>query len=314
MSFRFMRKFSFVFLVIFMALAVLAVPTILPAVEELKVEAVKPADVDAGMPYIVPVVPVTDPDSMKGSRIAVIAAHGFEEVEIVYPVNYFLARGAEVDIISPDWIKDRVMAVQFLKPSVWIPVTKNISQAKFADYCAVVIPGGAWNPIIMRTDQQILDFVRGAKKANKLIAAVCHGPQVLISAGLVKGKEMTGVGDIREDLANAGARVITDQPVVVDGNILTSRDPKDLAEFSQGIEEYLIKNLAFCKTQEKDRAALSLSVMESMAKTRGSSRICDHCKGTGRTFGGPGMYPYTCPTCKGSGTISSKHPSVSTDR
>jgi protease I len=274
---------------------------------------VKPAEVDAGMPYNIKEVPVTDPESMKGARIAVVAAHGFEEVEVLYPVNYFLARGAEVHVIAPDWIKDRVMAVQFLKPSVWIPVTKNISQAKPTDYCAVLIPGGAWNPIIMRTDQQILEFVRAAQKANKLIAAVCHGPQVLISAGLVKGREITGVGDIREDLANAGARVVTDQPVVVDGNILTSRDPNDLAEFSQGIESYLKKNLAFCKSQEKDGDAPALTVHQSMQTSGSWDTVCQHCKGTGRLFGGPGMYPYSCPTCKGTGRVPTNKPPVSTD-
>jgi protease I len=280
---------------------------------QLKTTPVKPAEVDAGMPYNVKEVPVKNPESLKGARIAVVAAHGFEEIEVLYPVNYFLARGGEVHIITPDWIKDRVMAVQFLKPSVWLPVTKNISQAKPNDYCAVLIPGGAWNPIIMRTDQQILEFVRTAQKANKLIAAVCHGPQVLISAGLIKGREVTGVGDIRGDLANAGGRVVSDQAVVVDGNILTSRDPNDLAEFSMGIEEYLKKNLAFCKSQEKDGNAPALSVSESMERSGGSSGICPQCKGTGRTYGGPGMYPYSCPRCNGTGTIHTNQPPISTD-
>lgn len=273
---------------------------------------VKFNEVDAGMPYNVEKVPVVDAKSMTGARIAIVAAHGFEEIEATYPIEFFLSRGAEVDIISPDWVKDRVMAVQFLKPSVWLPVTKNISQAVVTDYCAVIIPGGAWNPIIMRTDQQILEFVKSAHKANKLIASVCHGPQVLISAGLVKGRMITGVGDIRTDLANAGAEVIHDQPVVVDGNILTSRDPNDLAEFSKGIEAYLKKNLAFCKSQEKDSAA-ALSVSESMKRSGGWTTVCPVCKGTGRLFGGPGMYPYSCHSCNGTGHVQTHKPPLSTD-
>lgn len=217
---------------------------------QMKFTPVKFEEVDSGMPYNVKEVPVTNPESMKGVKIAVVAAHGFEEVEVTYPVKYFLARGADVEVISPDWIKGRVMGVRFLKPSLWIPVTKNISQVKGGDYCAVVVPGGAWNPIIMRTDGQILEFMKASSKANKLIASVCHGPQVLISAGLVKGREITGVGDIRQDLRNAGGKVVEDQPVVVDGNILTSRDPNDLAEFSQAIEAYLTKNKAFCESQK----------------------------------------------------------------
>lgn len=105
------------------------------------------------------------------------------------------------------------------------------------------------------------------------------------------------------------AEVIHDQPVVVDGNILTSRDPNDLAESSKGIETHLKKNLAFCKSQEKDTAA-ALSVAESMRSSGGSSAVC---QGTGRLFGGPGMYPYACHECNGTGHVHTSKPPVSTD-
>lgn len=228
---------------------------VLPLVAAEPFPQVKMEEVDAGMPYKIPEVPVTDPQSMKGLKIAIVAAHGFEEVEVTYPLRYFQARGATVEIVTPDWIKDRVMAVQFLKPSVWLPVAKQVSQVKATDYCAYVVPGGAWNPIIMRTDGKILDLLKQANEANKLIASVCHGPQVLLSAGLLKDKEATGVGDIRGDLRAGGVKVIEDQPVVVTENILTSRDPNDLAEFSKGIEAYLKKNLGFCKSKEKANEA-----------------------------------------------------------
>jgi len=206
-------------------------------------EQVKSDEVDSGMPYNVEQVPVANPKSLSGIRIAVIAAHGFEEVEATYPIEYMTKRGATIDVITPDWIKGRVMAVKFLKPSIWIPVTKQISQAKVEDYHAIIIPGGAWNPIIMRTDGQIIEFVKKFQAGGKLVASVCHGPQVLISAGLVKGRKVTGVNDIRQDLRNAGATVVEDQTSVVDGNILTSRDPNDLAFFSAAIENWL-KNAA----------------------------------------------------------------------
>jgi hypothetical protein len=137
---------------------------------------VKPNEVDAGMPYKVREIPVTNAHSLDGVHIAMVMAHGFEEIEGTYPLRYLKARGATVDVISPDWIKGRVMAVQFLKPSIWIPVTKNISQANVDDYQAVMVPGGAWNPIIMRTDNSVLDFVRSANAKGKLVASVCHGP------------------------------------------------------------------------------------------------------------------------------------------
>ncbi|MFZ5949270.1 MAG: DJ-1/PfpI family protein [Candidatus Rifleibacteriota bacterium] len=302
-----MNKIALIIMVLVVSFA-----GIVSAADSIEITPVKFEEVDAGMAYNVEKVPVENPESMVGAKIAIVAAHGFEEIEALYPIDYFLSRGAEVEIIAPDWIKDRVMAVKFLKPSVWIPVTKNISQAVATDYCAVVIPGGAWNPIIMRTDQQIITFIQAAQKANKLIAAVCHGPQVLISADLVKGRMITGVGDIRVDLANAGGEVVHDQPVVVDGNILTSRDPNDMAEFSKGIEAYLKKNLAFCKSQEKDAAA-GLSVEASMQKSGSWETVCEVCKGTGRLYGGPGYYPYNCPTCKGTGRVHTHKPPVSTD-
>jgi|GEM_PF-79515 len=233
--------------ILVLALAILCVR---PLVADGEFPPVKFEEVDPGMPYKVEEVPATDPEAMKGLKIAFVAAHGFEEIELTYPLKYFKARGAAVEIITPDWIKGRVMAVRFLKPSIWLPVANQISQVKPTDYCAIVVPGGAWNPIIMRTDGKVLEFLKGANEAGKLIASVCHGPQVLLTAGLVRGKEVTGVGDIRGDLRNAGATVIEDRPVVLDGNILTSRDPNDLKEFSMGIQEYLKKNLKFCKSWE----------------------------------------------------------------
>lgn len=219
---------------------------------EAEFQKVKFEEVDSGMPYNIAEVPVTDPESMKDVRVALVCAHGFEEVEATYPLNYLRSRGATVDIIVPDWIKERVMAVQFLKPSLWLPVTKSISEAVPTDYCTVLVPGGAWNPIIMRTDGKILDFIRKAHQANKLIASICHGPQVLLSAGLVKGVRITGVNDIRGDLKNAGGQVVENQAVVVDGNILTSRDPNDLMHFCKRIEEYLRLNLRKCHTGDTE--------------------------------------------------------------
>ncbi|MBF0546048.1 MAG: DJ-1/PfpI family protein [Candidatus Riflebacteria bacterium] len=266
-------------------------PTSLKAVDKLEYDKVKFEEVNSGDPYNVPEVPVQDSKSLEGVKIAIVAAHGFEEIEGTYPIRHMLKRGAKVEIVTPDWIKDRVMAVQFLKPSIWIPVDKQISQAKVEDYDAIIIPGGAWNPIIMRTDASILNFVRKAHQSNKLVASVCHGPQVLINAGLVKGINITGVGDIRNDLRNAGGNVIENQPVVFDHNILTSRDPNDMAQFSSAIEEYLVKRLKFEK------------VSHSESEVSASTVICDHCHGTGWLEGGPGYYHYQCPTCHGTGRV-----------
>ncbi|MBF0546040.1 MAG: DJ-1/PfpI family protein [Candidatus Riflebacteria bacterium] len=266
-------------------------PSPLKAVDTLEYNQVKFEEVTSGDPYNVPEVPVQNPKSLEGMKIAIVAGHGFEEIEGTYPIRHMLKRGAKVDVVTPDWIKGRVMAVQFLKPSLWIPVDKQISNAKVEDYDAIIIPGGAWNPIIMRTDNAILDFVRKAHQSNKLIASVCHGPQVLINAGLVKGLDVTGVGDIRTDLRNAGGNVIEDKPAVFDKNILTSRDPNDMAQFCIAIEEYLVKRAKFEKVNHSDSEVSTNTI------------ICDHCHGTGWLEGGPGLYRYQCPTCHGTGRV-----------
>jgi protease I len=221
------------------SMAVLTLSLVVSVSSALAYEPVKPEEVDSGLPYQAAEIPVTHPDSLKGVHLAFVAAHGFEEIELVYPLEFLQKRGAVIDVVTPDWIKGRVMAVKFLKPSIWIPVTKNISQARIEDYQGVIVPGGAWNPIIMRTDAGILKFLQAADAKGLLIASVCHGPQVLINAGLVKNRQVTGVADIRQDLRNAGGQVHEDQPVVLDGHLLTSRDPNDIAQFSQAIESYL---------------------------------------------------------------------------
>lgn len=266
-------------------------------------EAVNFEEVDSGMPYNIKQIPVTAQDALKDIRIAIVAAHGFEEVEATYPIDYLGARGAKIEVITPDWIKERVMAVRFLKPSVWVPVTKQISQAKVEDYDMILVPGGAWNPIIMRTDGKILDFVKKAFEKRLLITSICHGPQVLLSAGILKGKNATGVNDIRIDLKNGGVNVVENLPVVVDGNILTSRDPNDLAEFCQAIEKFL-KNAS---------RSNKLNSINSGGSQYLSS--CPDCKGTGTLHGGPGNYPYPCSKCNGSGKLSvnSNTPPASTD-
>lgn len=263
-------------------------------------EPVKPEEVDSGLPYNVAEIPAADPTALAGRRVALLAAHGFEEIEATYPIRHLTARGARVDVITPDWITGRVMAVQFLKPSIWVPVTARISDAKVEDYDAVVVPGGAWNPIIMRTDAKVLDFLRAANQRGLLIASVCHGPQVLINAGLVKGKTLTGVADIRADLRNAGGKVVEDQPAVIDGNLITSRDPNDMAQFAQAIETAL-------------KARARSTRFSALYATSGTTSICTTCNGTGVAHGGPGYYPYRCSQCEGTGRISTHQPPVSTD-
>ncbi|MHA1860134.1 MAG: type 1 glutamine amidotransferase domain-containing protein [Candidatus Asgardarchaeia archaeon] len=161
--------------------------------------------------------------SLKGKKVAILAGKGFEEVELIYPYFRLLEEGAEVEILS------RKGGEVPGKHGLPVESHKMIKDANPLDYDCVVIPGG-WGPDRLRIHQPALEFVRKAYENGKVIAAICHGPQVLISAGIVKDKRCTGYAAVKDDLINAGA-IYLDKPVVRDGNIITSRIPEDLPYF-----------------------------------------------------------------------------------
>ncbi|SIT21850.1 protease I [Filimonas lacunae] len=198
--------------------------------------------------------PVADTTVLKGKKIAVIAADGFEEIELLGPVWYFKQLGAQVDIVAPKYnpaperyglmypemSKTHIMAIQYLQPVGWIKFDRTADQIKVSDYDAAFIPGGAWNPDNLRNDKDVIQFIRDFNQSGKLIAAICHAPVVLASADILKGKKLTGYWNIQVDLKNAGG-IVSDQPVVTDGNLITSRHPIDVADFSRAVESWLIK-------------------------------------------------------------------------
>jgi len=198
--------------------------------------------------------PVKDKTVLKGKKIAVLAADGFEEIELTGPVWYFRELGAQVDIIAPkfnpaparyglstpEMAKTHIMAIQYLQPVGWIKFDKTADQIKVSDYDAVFIPGGAWNPDNLRYDKDVIKFIQDFNKSGKLIAAICHAPVVLASADILKGRKLTGYWNIQIDLKNAGG-IVSDQPVVVDSNIITSRHPIDEDDFSKAVESWLAK-------------------------------------------------------------------------
>ena len=199
--------------------------------------------------------PVKDPTVLKGKKIAVLVADGFEEIELTGPVWYFKQLGAKVDIVAPKYnpaperyglvypemSKTHIMAIQYLQPVGWMKFDHTADQIKVSDYDAVFIPGGAWNPDNLRYDKDVIKFIQEFNKSGKLIAAICHGPVVLASADILKGKKLTGFWNIQVDLKNAGGSVL-DAPVVTDGNLVTSRHPIDVSDFSRAVEAWLVKN------------------------------------------------------------------------
>ena len=168
------------------------------------------------------------PQSIEGRKVAILATHGFEQAELTEPQKALRQAGATVHVVSPE--KGRIRGFQNLKPGDEVSVDQPLSEAKADDYDALVLPGGLFSPDQLRINESALRFVREFFKAGKPVGAICHGPQVLISADLVKDRTMTAVVPIRKDLANAGATVV-DEEVVVDKGLVTSRTPRDLPAF-----------------------------------------------------------------------------------
>ncbi|MFE3849451.1 type 1 glutamine amidotransferase domain-containing protein [Flavobacterium sp. LB3P45] len=167
-------------------------------------------------------------------RIAILATNGFEEVELSSPKEYLEKQGWKAEIVSPESGSIRSWA-----STEWgkdYKVDQELKNVKATDYDALVLPGGVINPDKLRTNENALAFIKDFFKAGKPVAAICHGPQILISADLVKGRKMTSYPSIKIDLMNAGAEW-HDQEVVVDKGLVTSRNPDDLPAFNKKLVE-----------------------------------------------------------------------------
>jgi protease I len=178
---------------------------------------------------------MTGGGQLEGRRIAVLAADGFERVELSVPVAALRAEGAEVEIVSLR--RGRIRGVNLHEPASRVTVDRTLSQASVADYDALLIPGGFINPDLLRQSEAARQFVREFDASGKPIATLCHGPWLLSSAGLTQGRTMTSWPGVRDDMVNAGA-VWLDRPVVQDGNWLTSRGPQDLAPFVEALVDH----------------------------------------------------------------------------
>ena len=167
-------------------------------------------------------------------RIAILATNGFEEVELSSPKEYLEKQGWKAEIVSPESGSIRSWA-----STEWgkdYKVDQELKNVKATDYDALVLPGGVINPDKLRTNENALAFIKDFFKAGKPVAAICHGPQILISADLVKGRKMTSYPSVKIDLMNAGAEW-HDQEVVVDKGLVTSRNPDDLPAFNKKLVE-----------------------------------------------------------------------------
>jgi protease I len=183
---------------------------------------------------------------LKGRRIAVLAADGFEKVELTVPVAALRAAGADVDIVSLR--PGRIRGVNLHEPAARVTVDRTLSDVSVGDYDALLIPGGFINPDLLRQSAAARQFVREFDATRKPIATLCHGPWLLASAGLTQGRSMTSWPGVRDDLVNAGATWLDDS-VVRDDNWLTSRGPQDLVPFVKALVPFFAGDAQESKPQ-----------------------------------------------------------------
>ncbi|MBC6997473.1 type 1 glutamine amidotransferase domain-containing protein [Cytophaga sp. FL35] len=167
-------------------------------------------------------------------RIAILATNGFEESELKSPKEAMEKEGFNVEIVSLEAGEIKGWADGNWSNSY--KVDKTLDQVSATDYNALMLPGGVINPDLLRRNEDALVFVRDFFKQEKPVAAICHAPQILISADVVKGRKLTSFNSIKDDLINAGANWV-DQEVVVDQGFVTSRNPNDLPAFNDKLIE-----------------------------------------------------------------------------
>jgi protease I len=165
---------------------------------------------------------------LTGRKVAVLATDGVEEVELVEPLEALRAAGADVHLVS--LAAGEIQAVNHMDKGRRFAVDRTVADAKASDYSGLVVPGGVANPDKLRTDEKAVAFVRAFVEADKPVAAICHGPWLLVEAGVLKGRTVTSWPSLQTDIRNAGGEWV-DKEVAVDQKLVTSRKPDDLPAF-----------------------------------------------------------------------------------
>jgi protease I len=177
--------------------------------------------------------------TLNGKKIAILATNGFEQAELLEPRKALSEAGATTEVISPNDGE-----IKGWKSKDWgdtVRVDKTLDQVNPQDYDALVLPGGVLNPDHLRMNPAAVDFVRKFVNTGRTVAAICHGPWMLVEAGVVNGKSITSWPSLKTDLKNAGANWV-DKEVCTDGQFITSRKPDDIPAFNHTIIDALSRS------------------------------------------------------------------------
>ncbi len=167
--------------------------------------------------------------NLAGKKVAILATDGFEQDELLSPFEALKAANAEVKVVSP--AQGTIKAWKYTDWGRTVKVDMPLDKASAEDFDALVLPGGVINPDHLRRNPAAVQFVKSFFQAGKPVGAICHGPQLLIEAGVARGRRLTSFASIKTDLKNAGAEWV-DEEVVVDRGLVTSRSPDDLPAFN----------------------------------------------------------------------------------
>jgi len=188
---------------------------------------------------------------LQGKTVAIIAADMVEQVELVEPRKALEEAGAKTELISLE--PGEIRGFNHFDPADTFKVDRTIEEADASDYDALLVPGGVGNPDQLRGDENIVSFVRDFFEQGKPVAVICHGPWVLVEAGVVRGRKLTSWPTLQTDIRNAGGNWV-DEQVVVDNGLVTSRKPDDIPAFNTKMIEEFAEGM-HAKQAEKTRAA-----------------------------------------------------------
>jgi len=175
---------------------------------------------------------------LNGKRVAFLATDMVEQVELTEPWKAVEQAGADIDLVSLE--DGEIQGFNHYDKADKFPVDRTVEDASAEDYDALVLPGGVGNPDTLRTDENAVRFVREFFDAGKPVAAICHAPWMLVEADVARGRKLTSFWSIKTDVKNAGGNWV-DEEVVLDGNLVTSRSPKDIPAFNKTLLEQFAK-------------------------------------------------------------------------